>query len=153
MKFKNYKSAVHNFAHSFQSLDYAKSEKLAFNVLVHLLINNHKPTASFDFINKTIEPEEAISKESKELLEDYLNWLPIHFRHHNCDLKKLEKLIIAISVDVTKMFEPPGMNYCKQIGVSTKTVWKAEGVNEQTIHITQEELVQNDFLQIGIPKM
>jgi hypothetical protein len=112
MKFKNYKSAIHNFVDSFQSVDYSKSEKLAFNVLIHL--HNHKinSSATFDFINRIIEPAEANTNESKQLLNDYIDWLPEHFKNHNCDLNKLEKLTITISADIDKAYEPTGMNYC-----------------------------------------
>ncbi len=153
MKFKNYKSAIHNFVDSFQSVDYSKSEKLAFNVLIHL--HNHKinSSATFDFINRIIEPAEANTNESKQLLNDYIDWLPEHFKNHNCDLNKLEKLTITISADFDKAYEPTGMNYCKQIKVTTQTLWKAEGKDEQSIKISQDELVDNNFLQIGIPEL
>ena len=36
MKYKNYKSAIHNFTHSFISIDYMKSGRLAVNVLIDL---------------------------------------------------------------------------------------------------------------------
>ena len=47
MKYKNYKSAIHNFAHSFQSLDYMKSPKQSFNVLVDLANLGLEPKATF----------------------------------------------------------------------------------------------------------
>lgn len=153
MKFKNYKAAIHNFAHSFQSVDYSKSGKLAFNVLIHL--NNLKlnPSATFDFVHKTIQPEEAISKESKQLLNDYLDWLPTHFKNHNCDLDKLEKLTIVVSADFAKAFYPPGMNKAKQISIQTNTNWKADNRDEETIEITLNEIVDDYYLKIGIPEM
>lgn len=153
MKFKNYKAAIHNFAHSFQSVDYTKSGKLAFNVVAHLHNRNIASSATFDFINKTIEPAEAISNESRQLLNDYLDWLPTHFKNHNCDINKLEKLTVAISADFDKAFTPPKMDYCKQISIKTKTSWKAEGRDEQTIDISQDELIDNKFLLIGIPEL
>ncbi len=153
MKFKNYKAAIHNFAHSFQSIDYTRSGKLAFNVVAHLNNRNLNPSATFDFIKKTILPTEAISNESKQLLNDYLDWLPSHFKNHNCNLDKLEKLSITITADFDKAFEPPRMNYCKQISVSTQTVWKADGKDEQTIEVSQEELVENNFLKVGTPEL
>jgi hypothetical protein len=153
MKFKNYKSAIHNFADSFQSVDYSKSGKLAFNVLIHLNNLKLKPSATFDFINKTIQPEVAISKESKQLLNDYLDWLPIHFKNHNCDLDKLEKLTIVISADFDKAFYPQGMNKAKQICLHTKTNWKADNRDEETIEITLNEIVDDYYLKTGIPEM
>ncbi len=153
MKFKNYSAAIHNFAHSFQSNVYTKSGKLAFNVLVNLNAHGIAPSATFDFINRTIEPAEAFSNESKQLLNDYAEWLPEHLKNHKCDLEKLEKLTIIISADFENAFSPPNMNYCKQICVETKALWKAVGKNEQTIDISQDELVRNEFLKIGIPEL
>jgi len=46
---------------------------------------------TFDFVNKAIKPDEIESKESKQLLNDYLDWLPEHFESHNCDLSKIGK--------------------------------------------------------------
>ena len=153
MKFKNYKSAIHNFADSFQSVDYSKSGKLAFNVLIHLNNLKLKPSATFDFVNKTIQPEEAISKESNQLLNDYLDWLPTHFKNHNCDLDKLEKLTIDILADFDKAYYPLGMNKAKQISIQTNTSWKADNRDEETIEITLNEIVDDYYLKTGIPEM
>ena len=73
MRYKNYKSAIHNFSHSFLSIDYMKSGRLAVNVLINLHKNGKENKATFDFIKKEIKPKEAETKESKELLNDYLN--------------------------------------------------------------------------------
>jgi len=153
MKFKSYKSAIHNFADSFQSVDYSKSGKLALNVLIHLNILKLKPSATFDFVNKTIQPEEAITKESKKLLNDYLDWLPEHFKNHNCDLDKLEKLTINISADFDKAFYPPGINKAKQISIKTNTNWKVNNRDEETIEITLNEIVDDYYLMTRIPEM
>ena len=96
-----------------------KSGKLAINTLIHLKSHDIKPTAKFDFIAKTVEPEDANSNESNKLLNDYLDWLPTHFQNHNCDIDKLEKLEIIISADFEKAFTPTGMKKCKQITIST----------------------------------
>lgn len=153
MKFKNYKSAIHNFADSFQSVDYMKSGKLAINVLIYLKNLEMNPSASFDFVNKIITPQEAITKESNKLLNDYLNWLPIHFNNHNCDIDKLEKLIITISIDFDKTFTPPGMNKCQQITINTRANWKSANRDEEIIEISLNEVVDNYYLKVGIPQM
>ena len=152
MKFKNYKSAIHNFADSFQSIDYMKSGKLAVNVLIDLSNKKVKPFATFDFINETIEPIEARSKESFQLLKDYIDWLPDHFRRHNCDLKKLEKLQITIRTDFDKATTPLGMNNSKEICVSTKTIWKAVDRREQIIEISQTNIIKENYLKIRMPE-
>ena len=132
-------------------MDYSKSGKLAFNVLIHLNNLKLKPTATFDFINKTIQPEEAITKESKKLLNDYLDWLPEHFKNHNCDLDKLEKLTINISADFDKALYPAGMNKAKEISIQTNTSWKADSRDEETIEIALKEIVDDYYLKTGIP--
>lgn len=153
MKFKNYKSAIHNFAHSFQSIDFTKSGKLAINCLVHLNNLDLKPSATFDFVNKTIKPEQAISKDSKKLLVDYLHWLPTHFKNHNCDIDKLEKLQITISADFDNAVTPTGMSKRRQVTVATTTIWKADNKPEEKIEISQDEIIDAYYLKKGIPEM
>lgn len=153
MRFKNYKSAIHNFAHSFQSIDYMKSPKLAVNVLIALKNIGIKPTATFDFLNRTIEPKEAISRESTQLLNDYIGWLPEHCKRHDCDLRKLEKLQLTIWIDFDKAFTPERMSNCKQITVQTETHWKAVDKNEEIITISQDEIFKAQYLDMGLPEM
>ena len=153
MKFKNYKSAIHNFAQSFQSIDYMKSGRLAVNVLVDLANKELEPKATFDFVKRTIAPDEANSKESNQLMNDYLNWLPDHFKSHNCDLDKLEKLQITIWAGFDKAIAPKGMNNSREILVSTITKWKANGRDEQTIEISQTEVIKANYLKLRIPEI
>jgi len=153
MKFKNYKSAIHNFSHSFMSIDYMKSGRLAVNVLIDLYNLKIEPKAIFDFINKSILPTEARTKESNELLKDYLNWLPDHFVRHNCDLTKLEKLEITIWIDFDKAITPQGMSNCKEFVVHTKTKWKVNGRDEHIIDITQTEVIKENFIKLRIPEL
>ena len=152
MKFKNYKSAIHNFAHSFMSIDYMKSERLAVNVLIDLYNLKLEPKATFDFINRNILPTEAMTKESNELLKDYMSWLPDHFKAHNCDLTKLEIFEITIWTDFDKAITPPGMSNCKEFVVRTKTKWKADERDEETIEISQTEIIKENFIKLRIPE-
>lgn len=152
MKFKNYKSAIHNFAHSFMSIDYMISGRLAINVLVDLHKKGVRTTATFDFLRRSIEPTEAISKESQELLQDYLDWLPDHFMRHNCDLTKLEKLNIAISADFDNATTPLRVSDSIRVLVITSTTWKADGRGEQNIVIEQGEVIKRTFLKSRLPE-
>jgi len=152
MKFKNYKSAIHNFAHSFMSIDYMKSGRIAVNVLIDLNNLRLEPKATFDFVNKTIKPTDARTKESAELLNDYLSWLPDHFLRHNCDLTKLEVLEITIWTDFDNAKTPPGMSNCKEFEVHTLTKWKADGRDEEKIEISQIELIKENFTKLRIPE-
>ncbi len=153
MKYKNYKSAIYNFTHSFISIDYMKSERLAMNVLIDLYNLGLETKTIFDFIKKTIKPEKAESKESRKLLNDYLYWLPKHFENHNCDLTKLEKLEIRMWTNFNKTFSPLGMNDTLEFTVNAQTIWKADGREEQIIKISQTELIKEDFLKLRIPEM
>jgi hypothetical protein len=146
MKFKNYKSAIHNFAHSFQSIDILKSGVFAIDILIHLKHNHNISSATFDFVSKTIHPDEANTTDSRQLLKDYLEWLPNHFLRHNCDIDKLEKLTIEISCDFDKAFTPPKMSNARQISIKSKTAWKADGRPEEVIDISQDEVLDKMFL-------
>jgi hypothetical protein len=153
MKYKNYKSAIHNFAHSFMSIDFMKSGRLAVNILIDLSNVGIETKATFDFIRKKIEPKEAESKESRQLINDYLDWLPEHFENHDCDLSKLEKLEITIGTDFNKAITPPRMSNMKEFTVQTMTKWKVEQRDEQTIGISQTEILKQNFLKSGIPEI
>lgn len=153
MKYKNYKSAIHNFTHSFMSIDYLKSGRLSVNVLIDLYNLGLESKATFDFINKTIQPEKAESKESKQLLNDYLDWLPEHFSNHSCDLIKLKKLETTIWTDFDSAFPPSRMNDTIEFTVNALTIWKADERVEQTIEISQTELIKKNFLKLRIPEM
>ena len=153
MKYKNYKSAIHNFAHSLQSIDFVKSGILAIDLLIELDSKGIEPKIKFDFINDTINPENCISKRSRKLLEDYKSWLPSHFENHNCDLAKLEKLQVEIWTEFDKAITPFGMSNSKEISINTKTEWKAENHEEQIIDISQAEIILNRYLKFGFPKI
>ena len=152
MKYKNYKSAIHNFTHSFISIDYMKSGRLAINVLINLYKLGIENESTFDFIKKDIKPKEGQSKGSEQLMKDYLNWLPEHFEKHNCDLTKLEKLKISIWADFNNAITPSKMNDTKEFKISALTKWKVEGKEEQTLKITQTELINSKYLKVGIPE-
>lgn len=130
-----------------------KSGRLAVNVLIDLYKEGKDTKATFDFLNRTIEPQEAISKESIQLMNDYIDWLPDHFDKHDCDLAKLEKLEVTIWTDFKIAFVPPGMDNCKEFTVSTLTNWKADGREERTIKISQTEIIKENFLKLRIPEV
>ena len=48
---------------------------------------------------------------------------------------------------------PPRMNDTKEFKVSALTKWKAEQKDEQTIEISQIELIKQNFLKLGIPEI
>lgn len=130
-----------------------KSGRLAVNVLIDLYNLGLETKATFDFINKTILPDKAVSKESKQLLNDYLDWLPDHFANHKCDLTKLEKLETTLWIDFNKAFSPPRMDNALEFTVNALTIWKAEGREEQFLEISQTELIKKNFLKLRIPEI
>jgi hypothetical protein len=98
-----------------------KSGRLAVNVLIDLYKLGLETKSTFDFINQTIQPEKAESKESRQLIDDYSSWLPEHFENHNCDLAKLKKLETTIWTDFDKAFSPPRMNDTIEVTVNALT--------------------------------
>tara|TARA_Y100000766_G_C18368429_1_gene347633 strand:+ start:133 stop:531 length:399 start_codon:yes stop_codon:yes gene_type:complete len=130
-----------------------KSGRLAVNVLIDLYNLGLETKTTFNFVNQTIQPNQAQSKRSRQLLNDYLDWLPDHFKNHNCDLIKLEKLETTIWTDFDKSFSPPGMNNTLEFTVNALTIWKAEGREDQTIEISQTELIEKNFLKLRIPEI
>jgi len=102
--------------------------------------------------NKTIQPVQAERKESRQLLLDYLKWLPDHFANHSCDLTKLEKLDITIWTEFDKAFSPPIMDNTLEFTINALTIWKADGRKEQTIRISQIELMKKNFLKLRFPE-
>jgi hypothetical protein len=152
MKFKNYKSAIHNFTHSFISIDYMKIGVLAVNVLIDLLNLNLETKATFDFIKKSIIPTQADTKRGRKLLQDYSDWLPAHFISHNCDLTKLEKLEITFWADLAQARTPVGMSDTKEVTVYARTTWKADNRDEEIIEISQVELLKQNYLKLRLPE-
>jgi len=130
-----------------------KSGRLAVNVLIDLYNLGLITKTTFDFINKTIQPDQAESKESRQLINDYLDWLPDHFETHNCDLTKLEKLETTIWIDFDKAFSPPRMNNTIEFTANALTNWKADGTEDQIVEISQTELIKKNFLKLRIPEM
>jgi hypothetical protein len=130
-----------------------KSGRLSVNVLIDLHNFGLETKTTFDFINKTIQPDKAETKESRQLLNDYLDWLPDHFTNHYCDLTKLEKLETTICTDFDSAFSPPRMNDTIEFTVNSVTIWKADEREEQTIEISQTVLIKKNFLKLRIPEM
>ena len=126
-----------------------KSGRLAMNVLIDLYNLGIETKATFDFVNKTIEPTEAGSKESLQLMNDYFNWLPEHFRNNNCELTKLEQLKITLWTDFNKTLPYERNQKDRVLKVSALTKWKAEGRKEETIELTQSELIPKNLLGLG----
>lgn len=154
MKYKNYKSAIHNFAHSFISIDNMKSGRLTVNVLIDLYNLGLESRTTFDFINKTIKPNQAESNESRQLLNDYSNWLPEHFANHNCDKTKLERLEVTIWTDFKNTLPHKRNRRDRIFIVSALTKWRADGRNEEIIEISQSEVIPKKFIGLeNMPRM
>jgi hypothetical protein len=153
MKYKNYKSAIHNFTHSFISIDFMKSGRLAVNVLIDLYNLGLETKTTFDFVNIAIQPDQAQSKESRQLLNDYLDWLPDHFGNHNCDLTKLGKLETTIWTDFDKAIVPKGMSNQIQFTVHASTEWQADGRELNRLEVSQNEMIKVNSLKLRIPEM
>lgn len=130
-----------------------KSPKLAINVLIDLNNKGLEPIACFDFISKHIAPKHAETKDSLQLLNDYIDWLPKHFINHNCDLSRIEKLQIHLWTDFYNAETPPRMSNYRIIQVKTKTIWKAYGREEMILEISQGEIIKDTSIKYGLPEL
>ncbi|WP_246838502.1 hypothetical protein [Leptospira meyeri] len=152
MKIRNFKSAIHNFSHSFISIDYTHSGKLAINVLIKLKSEENVSIVEFDFINTTISPEIAIDEESLILLKDYQKWLPEHLRNHDCDYNQLESLNILTKLNKEKIFQPQSMDNTFQIEIESETIYKLKNREKQSFKLSLIEIINSNYLENGIPK-
>lgn len=150
MRINKYKSAVHNFSYSFQSIDHTRSGKIAINGLIKLRNLGFSPKMSFNFITKQIEPKLMCNEWSLKLLNDYLDWLPEHFKNQNCDIAKVIELRIEISANFEDMNIPYGLNDTKNIQVITNTYWKIERSKMQHLEISKDELIKFVYLKNGL---
>lgn len=132
------------------SIDYMKSGRLSINVLIDLYNKGFETKADFDFINKTISPKEADSKESRQLLSDYLDWLPEHFDKHNCDLTKLERLYIIINTDFKNSVPYERNQKDRVFQINSLVTWKAEGRNEEYLEISQSEVIPKKLIDLDV---
>ena len=153
MKYKNYNSAIHNFTHSFISIDFSKSGKLAFNYLIDLNNNGLISKANFDFISKTVTPNLTTNKNVNQLIKDYSDWLPIHFKNHNCNIEKLNKLEIKFSIDLENLNKIPSMQDTVEIELKALVTWQAFDKEEKTIELNNKEVIKGSFLKTGIPEL
>jgi hypothetical protein len=135
------------------STDYTKSGRLAINFLISKYNNECENQVTFSFVDDSIIPTIFDSTEMKELMTDYLNWIPQHFNNHNCDITQLEKLEITLKADFLNATITDGMNDTREFEYSARTIWKVFGKNEQIIEIAQIELIHKDFLKTGMPEI
>ena len=135
------------------SIDFMKSGRLAINTLIDLYNKGLEPKADFDFINSTINPKDADSLESRQLLSDYLDWLPDHFNKHNCDLSGLEILQISIWTDFKNATVPHRMNDSVEFNIKTAAKWKVFDKEIRLIEISQTEIIKRVYLNSKIPEM
>ncbi|WP_226992753.1 hypothetical protein [Leptospira biflexa] len=153
MKIKNFKSAMHNFTHSFLSIDYTHSGKLAVNVLLKLKSEENISIVEFDFINTIISPKIAIDDDSLILLKDYQNWLPKHLRNHNCDYTQLECLNIITQLNKNNIFKPKTMENTFQIEIESETTYKLKNREKQSFKLSLIEIINANYLENGIPNL
>lgn len=99
MKRKNLKSVIHNFAHSFQAFDFRISQFTVLQELCTLYKRSLISSFEVDFIKKTISPKNAQTKVLKQIVNDYLDWLPELCLSQNVDQSIIKKLKIKIEID------------------------------------------------------
>ncbi len=147
MKYNNLKSAIHNFTHSIISRDYSHSGKLVHNILIKLKNHNLLPQVKLNFIDGTIQPNEAIDDSSKKLLLDYRNWLPEHLENHKCSISELELFEIIVFADFDKAYHLKNAEDYLRIKFIAILNWKIKGKENESREIwIEEDLLQEDLI-------
>lgn len=137
---KNYKSIIHNFAHSLQSYDFTHSEIVVFDLIVESYLNSGSSEITFDFIDEKIFPKELNNLKSQKLLNDYLIWLPQLITSQNSNPKILEKLSIKVEIDFNNFTFPINMSDCVEIELNTKAIYKVTNEKDREINISQKDI-------------
>ncbi len=142
MKSKNFKSVIHNFAYSLQSIDYTRCRFSVFYELIQLNTLHGLENIEFDFIKNTISPKEAINDHTVTILEDYGTWLPKLCESQNCDFNYIETLTIKISLDFDHITRPLEMKTTFQIQTQSHTIYKIKDKNSAYIDLTFHEWIE-----------
>jgi hypothetical protein len=137
LKIKQYKSIIHNFAHSLQSYDFTHSEKVVFDILADSYCSKGISWIEFDFISETIHPIESNNSNSNQLLTNYTHWLPEFVTGQNADINILESLIIKIEIDFETHRRPDGMKHSIELKQTTKACYKVRDREVKEIFIEE----------------
>ena len=148
MKVKNFKSIIHNFSDSLQSIDFRISDKLIFDEILLLHDEYGINTVEFDFIKRTIIPSLATNANTQNILDDYANWLPELIESQNCEAEYLNSLLISVSVDFEKLRQPVNMSDTVEVTINTTAKYQIREREEKTINLTLTEL----YLKRNFPK-
>lgn len=133
------------------SIDFTHSGVLAVNTLIELFKNGRKQEVTFDFIDNVLRPSSIDTEENRLLLSDYKTWLPVLFESHNCDLSKIEVLMITITTNFEQAVISEGMDYAIEFTLSGTVKWKATDRKEEKIELSEKELINKTYLKTGIP--
>ena len=150
MKIKSLKSVVHNFADSLQSIDYRICDLLIFDEILKLYDQFGIDTVRFNFIQGTVQPNEANNKSILKIFHAYKSWLPELCKSQNCEIEYLDQLNIDVKVDFGSIFQPPGMSDTVQIAIATIVSYKIFERDAKTITLKLDELVRKRNFPKGL---
>ena len=98
MKRKNLKSVAHNFCHSFQALDYMVSQYPLLIQMCSLYKDKGISGIEVDFISGLIKPNAANTNEIKQLVNDYMDFLPKLCMSQDVDPNIIRTLRVKVDV-------------------------------------------------------
>ena len=93
MKYKNIKSAIHNFGHSFVSLMNYVDDDYIIDEMNKLVTNNKLNELSINFLTGQVEPKSIETKRIKKSISYYQEWLPKHLKSHEIEPSTINQLI------------------------------------------------------------
>jgi hypothetical protein len=98
MKYKNIKSMLHNFAHSFVSLMNYYDDTYIIDILPKIIKKSENKEVKIYFPSGKIDPPLHTHKK-KRIIEKsiayYKDWLPKHAQSHNVELERLSDIHIT----------------------------------------------------------
>ena len=97
MKRKNLKSVIHNFAHSFQAVDYRISQYPLLIELCSLYKEQGITSIEVDMLTKVVKPELARKQGIIERIQDYADWLPELCRSQEVNPAIIKELCLAVT--------------------------------------------------------
>jgi hypothetical protein len=95
MKYKNIKSMLHNFAHSFVSLMNYVDNKYIIDILSEIMKKAENKEVKIYFPSGKIEPPPNDHNKKRTIDKSigyYNDWLPKHAQSHNVELEKLSNI-------------------------------------------------------------
>ncbi len=108
MKYKQIKSAAHNYAHSFVSAMNYVGDDYVIGHLARAAVATAKSELRVDLLTGGAEPSAMLTEPVKSSLEWYVPWLDGLLRSHGADIDALREATMRVRFDLTRVSDDRG---------------------------------------------